>query len=108
MERLLPMDGPDENQAEEYNSSLKGMGVAVDEARKAGFTIVNGTPERLLLDLDKGAVIHEENLQLLCEILKEQPLCTRWPSKSKKGEHVVLQFVKTTFTPAEAIALEVA
>lgn len=106
--KLLPLATPTPDKVEEYNKSITGMGRAVKAAKNNGMTIVTGTPNTLLLDLDKGASIHEDNLKMLCDLVEEIPTSTRWPSKSGLGTHVVLQFEKATFTPAEAIALEAA
>jgi hypothetical protein len=106
--KLLPrLETPKPDKVEEYNKSITGMGRAIKTAEEAGMTVVAGTPRTLMLDLDKGAEIHEANYKMMCDLLGEEPLATRWTSKSGKGTHVVLQFEKATFTPAEAIALEV-
>jgi len=64
---------------------------AIDEARLAGFEVIQSSETRLLLDLD-----HESNLKqcamMLSRIgplydLKEQ---ARWISKSRIGQHVVV------------------
>jgi len=50
--------------------------------------------------------LNENYFKLLSALVGEVPTMMRWKSKGGVGTHVVLRFEKTTFTPAEAIALE--
>lgn len=108
VKRLNPKQSePQLSDSDKYWSSLEGMGGRIDRAREEGFTIIYGSPHTLLLDLDDGGEMHEPSLELLCALVGELPMTTRWPSKSGKGTHVVLRFAKATFTPAEALVAEV-
>jgi hypothetical protein len=104
--KIQPIPDPEPQSKDEYARTVEGMGRAVKEAANKNFTIIKGTPQTLLLDLDDGVELNQVNYKLMCELLKEWPTMTSWKSKSGAGTHMVLTFEKTTFTVAEALALE--
>lgn len=106
--RLLPTPGlHKEEPDEDYLTSCKGMGAAVERAKERGLICVYGTEDTLLLDLDDGAVPNVVMLAKLEQLLGPWEMQS-WRSKSGTGQHVVLRFPDKKFTPAQAMVLETA
>ena len=107
-DRLDPPPKAVVSTAKEYEGTIEGLRKAVSNAQEAGFIIINGTPNTLLVDLDGTAELREDVLKLVSDLFKEVPTKSQWKSKDGIGTHVVLRFEKTTFTEAEAVAMEAA
>ena len=88
-----------------YGITLEHTETRIKRAKDDGFIVITGTESTLLLDLDADAVINETALDCLCDVVSELPLMVKWKSKSG-GTHVVLHFLTTTFSEAEAVAME--
>lgn len=76
---------------EEKSHYLVEFDEAIEKAKLQGFTVYQGDPRTLLLDLDtKEAIRHFDSITCPLAGLVEFKVKERWASKSGIGEHVII------------------
>lgn len=102
-----------EKQEEEknYDSYIPGLTEEshqkqLQKAREQGFEIVEGKPDKLLIDLDswEDKLKFDSMFNMFSKHYNIEGI-KRWPSKSGKGEHVVIK-TANRFNSLERIALQ--
>lgn len=98
---MIATESPDE-----YAGTQEAMEAARGRAIAEGYEIIEGTPDTLLIDLDDGKELNQQMLTKFAEQFGGYSYQT-WASRSGTGRHVRIM-ADARFTPAQALALEVA